>query len=130
MRFWLVFTDFWLVFTRVRHFWLVFTRVRQFLTRVHSCSQIFDSCSQIFDSCSLVLSRVHSCSDSCGLLEQILNIAINGLDWMWFSMVFTPYRIRSPKFLRIPYIVVAQSNSWIILRRSYYCISVFKLGSH
>ena len=91
----LVFVSFWLVFTRVHkfltrvhscslvfiNFWLVFTRVRQFLTRVHSCSQIFDSCSLVFTrvhkfltrvhSCSLVLSRVHSCSDSCGLLEQI-----------------------------------------------------------
>jgi hypothetical protein len=66
-----------------------------FLTRVHSCSQIFDSCSLVFvifdscslvfvsfwlvftrvhscsDSCSLVFTRVHSCSDSCGLIEQI-----------------------------------------------------------
>jgi hypothetical protein len=67
-----VFTDFWLVFTRVRHFWLVFTRVRQFLTRVHSCSQILDLCSLVFTgvhkfltrvhSCCLVFTRVHSCS--------------------------------------------------------------------
>jgi hypothetical protein len=73
---------FWLVFIRVRHFLLVFTRVRQFLTRVHSCSSVFDSCSLVFTnfwlvftrvvSCSLVFTRVHSCSDSCGVLEQIL----------------------------------------------------------
>jgi hypothetical protein len=62
VSFWLVFTNFWLVFT---NFWLVFTRVV---------------------SCSLVLSRVHSCSDWCGLLEQIHFITfVNCFDSNYYS---------------------------------------------
>ena len=44
-------------------------------TPVHSCSLVFYSCSLVFTcvhSRSLVFTSVHSCSDSCGVLAQII----------------------------------------------------------
>jgi hypothetical protein len=48
----------------------VFTRVP---FCVHSCSIL---CSLVFHSCSLVLILVHSWSDSCGVLDQIIFILV------------------------------------------------------
>ena len=72
----LVFIHVPFVFTRVHSCSIcvpfVFTRVHSCSTRVHSCSTRVHSCSLVFHSCSFVFTRVHSCSDLCGVLDMIL----------------------------------------------------------
>ena len=50
---------------------LVFHSCSLQFTRVLSCSIRVHSCSIRVHSCSLVFTSVHSCSDSCGVLDQI-----------------------------------------------------------
>ena len=57
-------------------------RVPFVCTLVQSCSLVFHSCLLVFTRvpfvftrvhlCSLVFTSVHSCSDSCGVLDQIV----------------------------------------------------------